>query len=104
MVRNPLSRAISVYYFWGELFKVKMRESKLRRSKGIMSIFAEKGKLGRLGQVQGAGNETVEVILTGTSNHFTYHGTEATVPEHSIALKFGENLPYSFGMPGPSGV
>ena len=94
VVRSPLSRAVSVYYFWGELFKLshvvrhgrgKDRDQNRRR----LEI------LHRLGQ------DKVDVgFVKGPL--FTYHGNESTVPPKNIAMAFANRLPYIAGMPGPS--
>lgn len=39
LVREPLSRAISVYYFWGELFKLKFLRSQAARGGKVVNAF-----------------------------------------------------------------
>ena len=72
-VRLPIDRAISIYYFWGEIRK----------------------------QYEVAkGNAT---FVKGTEDkHFFYHGDPFTSPTHDIAISYAKNLPYNVGMPGPS--
>ena len=89
--RNPLSRAISIYYFWGELFKLKEREKEME-GKSMSKI----DNSGRLGQPFGKSmEEPIERI-------FLYHGKEDTAPDETTATAFGTKLPYNYGMPGPS--
>jgi len=83
MVRNPLSRALSVYYFWGELFKLKASQKRgkhrsLRERLGKLSTEA-KGPIKRT---------------------FLYHGDESTVPPEDTAIAYAKKLPYNRGMPG----
>lgn len=93
VVRDPLSRAISIYYFWGELYKMKAlssdgdhRHRNKRRDHNVVKS--------RLGQ----GNTSGEV----EGRLFKYHGNESTVPPHELAYAYAINLPLSAGMPGPS--
>ena len=100
MVREPVARAISVYYFWGELFKMrklaKMYESaasreKLARETNDSSVLDfHVATLGRYSKVK---------EVTGS---FHYHGEEITAPSPEIANAYALNLPYIAGMPGPS--
>jgi hypothetical protein len=85
MVREPLSRALSIYYFWGELFKFKRDRSEAQTKKKKFE--------GRLG------SET-ELTLKEIKGNFLYHGNESSVPPLGTALKFAKDLPYHFGMPG----
>ena len=84
MVREPLARALSVYYFWGELFKLK---NSIKKSKNL------KGKV-RLGKLEN--NQKSEPI----SRLFLYHGDEKTPPQENIAISYAKSLPYNKGMPG----
>lgn len=87
-VREPVSRALSVYYFWGELFKLKSgikNNQKLSGNESNSSQF-------RLGNVQ-----SMEI-----SRIFRYHGDEKTPPPEATAIEFAKKLPYNRGMPGPS--
>jgi hypothetical protein len=97
--REPLSRALSVYYFWGELFKMRMpgrsRKNHLRAS--VTSN--EKGKFGTLSTDRLGGGPSTSSIQ---GSKFVYHGDESTPPPLSIALSFATQLPYKPGMPGPS--
>eukprot|EP00605_Chrysophyceae_sp_TOSAG23-4_P002773 GSChrysophyteH1.ASY1.ANO1.3057.1 assembled CDS len=89
-VREPLKRAISVYYFWGELhlLKIKGKEMKMKKMK--------------------ANREKEQRRLHGTqtsvldSGRFEYHGNESTVPHEFVALNYARNIRYDAGMPGPS--
>lgn len=85
LVRNPLDRALSVYYFWGELFVIS---NKRRAAGGSTSgLELSLGKTVTKGPVRGL---------------FVYHGNEQTVPTEDIAIQFANTLPYRAGMPGPS--
>ncbi len=80
-VRDPLSRMLSVYYFWGELFKL----SKTKRNKEKRSFI---GSTNSTSPVQGG--------------LFYYHGDELTPPPEDIAITYAKKLPLSTAMPGPS--
>lgn len=82
MVRNPLDRMISIYYFWGELFKMNM----VRKEKGTRLSL-------------GASSSSSKII---DSSLFSYHGNESSVPRDDIALDYARKFPLSTGMPGPS--
>ena len=89
---NPLSRSISVYYFWGELFKLAQqyggeRSARKNGKKRRRSHSQEIGKL-QTGLVKG--------------RLFTYHGNETSIPPAEIAQNYAKSLPYRSGMPGPS--
>ena len=87
-VREPLSRALSVYYFWGELFKLKnaIKENAKNR----------KGKSdGNSASRLGTADAKKEITRT-----FRYHGDEATPPPEDTAIAFAKDLPYNKGMPG----
>ena len=84
-VREPLSRAISVYYYWGECYKVgKLLDDRTAKTRGI-------------GIQMGSFNSTKPI----QGPHFLYHGQETTVPPVDIANSYASNLPYVAGMPGP---
>lgn len=96
MVREPVSRAVSVYYFWGELFKlVQMRKkSQLDSPNGIqfkVSTDKEPLKLG---------DATSKTPVLGQL--FDYHGEESTVPPIEYAIGYAKRMAYQAGMPGPS--
>ena len=105
VVRHPLSRAVSVYYFWGELFKLGhvLKQGKLVRAGLAGKAQGKTAKQARrrleikfrLGQ---------DAIDTGMVKGplFTYHGNESTVPPAKVAVAFADRLPYIAGMPGPS--
>jgi len=101
VLRNPLDRMISVYYFWGELFKLAAVRNmgpsfgnKARAKKDINNNnnleLPKKNRLGAYhsGPVDG--------------NLFSYHGNETTVPPMEFAYPFAQRLPLAKGMPGPS--
>ena len=131
VVRNPLSRAISVYYFWGELFKMHKSLKRRRDSRKMTSQKLSRRLLGNGTETadSAAMEESVsfqdntdtdygsrrlsavqeEAIRLGSSavetvqgNLFTYHGDEKTVPPLVMAMAFAEVLRYTAGMPGPS--
>lgn len=87
IVRDPLSRAVSVYYFWGELFKLRRLQKQ-----------SPKGKKSN-GQVSQLGAAKTEEIKNGL---FWYHGNESSPPPVEFAKRYAEGLPFSIGMPGPS--
>jgi len=121
MLREPVSRAISVYYFWGELFK--MKHAALRQSRGERA--QDRGQL-RKGQGQGQGHpvrgnekdsenerrlgELVQLgqslaippVVVGGGQHFQYHGDETTAPPLTIAMRYANHTVFKRGMPGPS--
>ena len=85
-VREPLSRAISVYYYWGECYKVgKLLDDRGAKAKGR---FKQMGSFNTTEPIQGP--------------HLLYHGQETTVPPIDIANAYASNLPYVAGFPGPS--
>lgn len=89
VLRNPLDRMISIYYFWGELFKLAALRFE-RKTSMINTNTNERHRLGshRSGPVDG--------------NLFSYHGNESTVPPIEFAIPFSQRLPLNKGMPGPS--
>lgn len=103
LVREPLSRAVSIYYFWGELFKlaqerkVMLEGKKGRKQQGEVVPVAQLHDLHdiKLGK-NVPSNKTIE------GNLFRYHGDENTVPSVDIAVKFATTFPFRAGMPGPS--
>ena len=80
-VRDPLSRMLSIYYFWGELFKLKKPRDDRKRKSFI-------GSTNSTSPVQG--------------NLFYYHGDELTPPPEDIAIQYAKRLPLNEEMPGPS--
>lgn len=85
LLREPISRAISVYYFWGELFRLRRGLGNRRREK----------KRKEIGTRDNATTSPVPGL-------FIYHGDEDTVPADDVAMDFAKRLPYRVGMPGPS--
>lgn len=116
IVREPLSRAISVYYFWGELYK--LNQAKRLRAPGMRfkaSTQAPKGapatppslvgvvQRGLGGEVPrlGSSDRLLPPQFDGTAVQgalFRYHGDEQTAPPEDIALSFARNLPFRAGM------
>ncbi len=80
-VRDPLSRMLSIYYFWGELFKLTKTKKSITKRQSI-----------------GSTNSTSPV----NGNLFFYHGDELTPPPEDIAITYAKKLPLSVAMPGPS--
>jgi hypothetical protein len=78
-VRDPVARAVSAYYFWGELFKLK-REGKRRKDK-------DKSDAPQLGALKA---EPMEAI-------FSYHGNESSVPGPEMARAYSSRLPFIEG-------
>lgn len=83
MVREPIARAVSVYYFWGELFKLRPRMI----ANG--SSFIDLTQFGR----------AINGSVRGT---FLYHGLEGTAPSLEVMKEFVKAFPYKVGAPGPS--
>jgi len=99
VLRNPLDRMISIYYFWGELFKLAALRNDRHGNGNIWTKrdidkrnleIPQKNRLGshHTGPVEG--------------NLFSYHGNESTVPPMEFAVPFAQRLPLAKGMPGPS--
>lgn len=82
--REPVDRAVSVYFFWGELRKAMMAR-KMEPAKGALG-----------GQLEGS---TGRKRIAG---QFMYHGNESSPPPVEFAKRYAEGLPFSIGMPGPS--
>lgn len=106
MLRDPVSRAISAYYFWGELYKMKYGLKTSQRDKAAND---QKLREDRLGNRQLVGTHDIKlgqsnwkepVIVHG--QHFQYHGEESTAPPLSIAFRYANTSVYKPGMPGPS--
>jgi hypothetical protein len=107
VVREPLNRAISIYYFWGELYKMKfvksgkgIRPSRKKNSADVdpyarRTLLLGEKPIFRLGE---ADIEETEIV----GKLFKYHGNESSAPPHDIAMSFAKNLPLKSGMPGPS--
>lgn len=95
MVREPLSRLISSYYFWGEISKMRKSRSKgnvRRKSDDQME------RPIRLGVIDD--HSTIDVVLS--RGNYVYHGNESSVPSLDLAVKFARSFPFNRGMPGPS--
>lgn len=99
MVREPLSRIASIYYFWGELFKMEQNlRGAVIRHKDSQRQLAPRRRRSDLRPVLGSfdSNTTVKGPL------FTYHGQESTPPPLDIAMAFAHKFPMRRGFPGPS--
>lgn len=102
MVREPLSRMASIYYFWGELFKMEhivrggSRKSPDHRQLAAPTTSAIHPSRRRPVLGGAAWNRTIVGPL------FTYHGQESTVPPHDIAMAYAMKFPMRRGFPGPS--
>ena len=104
LLRDPLSRAVSVYYFWGELYKMsnfskQLDKEELMQMEEAIEIqdlidakLATKEKKNKL-QIGTISNSTVQ-------GRFTYHGNEFTAPPLEIAQDYARHFPYHIGMPG----
>lgn len=108
-VRHPMKRIISIYYFWGELFKVKYHRE--RNKKGLSD--GERGSIRIGGEAGGAQTRGLWDSLSKrhkkhddvqgyAGSLFRYHGNESTVPSDAIAEEFAERVILFHGMPGPS--
>jgi hypothetical protein len=90
IVRDPLRRMISIYYFWGELAKLSLHMRRRTSSKQNISEAL------RLTAVSSKNSGVVKAGL------FTYHGDESSPPDDEIAIAFAKRFPLYRGMPGPS--
>ena len=74
VVRDPLKRLVSIYYFWGELYRIRtlQKEGKVDR---------KKVHLGQAHETDTSGDAFMGTL-------FTYHGNETTVPPDDIAHEF----------------
>ena len=79
MVRDPISRMVSAYYFWGELVKLKLAQKRRKKNKS--------SKLLRLGNAEAGSHDLL----------FKYHGNESTVPPSDVALAYASKLPLVYG-------
>ena len=83
-VREPLARAISAYYFWGELCIYRKLNPKHRVGSGAAP--------NRLGSAQGNLSKAIPC-----THKFLYHGNELTAPSKQIAAEYAEDLFYVAG-------
>ena len=79
--RHPLTRAVSTYYFFGEVSKMNTK----RKANSGIGLDTEQSSRG--------------VLAIG---RFWYHGNESTPPENAVAMSYASNLPYLIGQPPPS--
>jgi hypothetical protein len=125
MLRDPLSRSISVYYFWGELYKMKHG---MKRMQAVVShgdpigldtavdtdrqSRKEKKKRKQRQEQEESANRALAELKLGQSDfsdpvivhgqRFQYHGKESTAPDVAIAMRYAKHDIYRPGMPGPS--
>eukprot|EP01036_Dinobryon_divergens_P028958 gene28958-37993_t len=122
LVREPLSRAISVYYFWGELFKLRASKRQMHgrqmlgdegNTTAYVDVVIDSDDDFDYAEESQASSSTFfrrQLNLLGQTGStspidgrmFKYHGDENTVPPLDLAMKFALSLPYRAGMPGPS--
>jgi hypothetical protein len=95
ILRDPLARSISVYYFWGELFKLVTASKKRRDRNNSQQNSFYNAATPRLGNVE-IMNQSIDGRL------FKYHGVETTAPPQSFAVNYANKIAYKAGMPGPS--
>lgn len=93
-VRDPVARAISAYYFWGELYKMIQARRQKGKRQGV-----DKARHAPAGTVILGALSSAEPVEGGL---FIYHGDEKTVPPRSFAMDYVRDLPLMAGMPGPS--
>jgi hypothetical protein len=81
--REPLSRSISAYYYYGELATNPKKNKKASSARGVRS----------------AKNRTI--FVQGT---YSYNGDEESVPSLAYAMQYASNLNrfYKVGSPGPA--
>lgn len=130
-IRNPLKRALSIYYFWGELWKMKNRineerqkhdpdsvRGRRRKERPAPRISQKPRRLLDLHDAQHGGSLSTNTAslpsfqlgdpVVGaniTPIHgalFVYHGDELSAPPENIAMAYATHLPLKKGMPGPS--
>ena len=111
-VRDPLNRALSVYYFWGELFRLALsrkrhknnRRKKLRHRIGLTDTDLRDGDGDGDGNTSSIDRDKLESHQRSDmiKGMFLYHGDESTAPPHNVAVQYAKDLPYRAGMPGPS--
>eukprot|EP01038_Epipyxis_sp_PR26KG_P012519 gene12519-16791_t len=109
IVRDPLERAVSIYYFWGEIYKLSLARSSQNKKRNKNKFSKEKSSRKLVDSAQqkrivvsnriGKYRSNSSLIL---GKKFTYHGDEYTVPPMDIANRYAKNLAYTAGMPGPS--
>lgn len=103
LLRHPLSRAVSVYYFWGEIFKLSNLTRTIQMKK-----FENFNKNIRIADPQSAyvNNQNSSRLEFGVrinrtvQGRFTYHGNEFTPPPLHIVEDYARHFPYRLGMPG----
>ena len=103
--RNPLSRALSVYYFWGELFKLRGAGKKGGRStkdnQALKNLIkSDPSQSSKRLQQLGSISQNRSMVIRNPL--FWYHGNETSVPPLQLAVRYANNLPFRIGMPGPS--
>lgn len=124
-VRDPVDRAVSAYYFWGELYKLVARSKRANKSnkgrrKKSRRVSEEEDKSfadqmtvvnqRNLLAISDTSQPTKSAVILGSIDDkspvdgslFKYHGDENSVPEMSYAMAFAKDLPLFSGMPGPS--
>ena len=107
-VRHPMKRIISIYYFWGELYRVRsLRE---RKKKGLSDGGEGRIRIGADGHKRGLWDSLTKrhekhADMEGYAGSlFHYHGNESTVPSEAIAEAFANRVILFHGMPGPSAI
>lgn len=107
MLRDPISRAISAYYFWGELYKMKFNLKASQRDKSVFkqkerdAKFANRNLLESKGEIKLGQSDWKDPLLVH-GQHFQYHGQESSAPPLQIAMRYANTSVYRPGMPGPS--
>lgn len=103
--RDPLSRALSVYYFWGELFRLRGTGKKNgRMTKDIQGLkgLIKQDTSRSSKRLQQLGSITQNKSMVIRTPLFWYHGNETSAPSLELAVRYANNLPFKIGMPGPS--
>lgn len=103
MLRDPLSRSISAYYFWGELYKMKHAQKFMKSDKSKLAQDTRDRQLSQFAPMPQLGKSNIimsDVLVNG--QHFQYHGNEATSPPLLIAMRYANHTVFKRGMPGPS--
>ena len=111
LVREPINRALSIYYFWGYLLNRQILSARadMQRATNIpSSLRLDPGKINDLA-IRGdfLSASVPEKIVAKRRDVFSrkmydYHGNGTTVPPLDIALSYARKYPLREGFPGPS--
>ena len=86
LLREPVARALSIYYFWGELSKLTRKTKRTNRN--------------QLQLGEGTSPSSSSPRHNNSSRDgllFFYHGNESTAPSLEVAEQFAARLPHAAG-------